>query len=531
MTSIITANMQTFLFSLLEHYKLSLEDLRERNLPGSFLSLKTPYDDSNFKKVVKRLKDAISKKEKTVIYGDYDVDGLTSTAILKRTLDELGLNPGYFIPSRYKEGYGLVKERVLDFKKKGYSLIITVDNGISAFEAIDEARKLGMEVVIIDHHEIPEKKVNTPYIFHQNISPFISYNCSAASLCFFVSYSLLNRYDEYLATLAGIAVFSDVMPLLGNNLELVKIALSSFKKYNYSNLMALIPAKNEPLCYDDFNFSIIPALNSVGRVEMDVMATNKACKLLIENKNIDEIKRLSSYVLSINEKRKKIVKEIKIDDKVSFESAHSFSSMVNQTSGLCGLFANSLLREKDKSILIFAPDEKNPEYLVGSIRAKEGYDLISFLENNKKYFITCGGHKQACGVTINKKDYYQVVVLFSTEIEKQALNVTDKKDDVISIAFEDLTKDNYESFESFLPFGEGFQKVKFEITVDKSDVKVASSNKVSFVYSSDRSRKITYFGIPKELNEVGDSITFVGDFKKEIFNNRVSYVLVSNKSY
>lgn len=528
MNSVIT-DMKTILTKLLEHYRISLEDLRERNLPGSFIHLEDPFSDDRFNDVISRIKKAVDEKEKTVIYGDYDVDGLTSTCIMKKTLDKLGLNPGYFIPSRYKEGYGLVKERVRDFKNKGYSLIITVDNGISAFEAIEEAYKLGMEVVIIDHHEIPEKKVLTEHIFHQNISKFISYNCSAASLCLFVSSKLLGYYDEYLATLAGIAVFSDVMPLVGNNLELVKIALSNLKKKLYPNICSLIPYKNSPICYDDINFYIIPSLNSVGRVENDVMATNKACKLLVEDDE-KEIQRLAKYVFDINLKRKELIKSAVIDEKLSFDSTHSYSGIIQTSSGLAGLFANKLLREKDKAIMLFALDEKNPECLVGSIRAKKGYDLISFLEKNKKYFIHSGGHKQACGVTILKKDYFQIAILFSTEIEKQALFIKDDDEDDIEIQLSDLNKENYDIYQSFYPFGEGFQACKFKITVAKNDVKVAPSNKVSYVLSKDRTSKVTYFGVPKQLAEEKDMITFIGDFKKEEFNSQISYCLLAGES-
>ena len=110
-----------FLASLLEHYHRTAKDLEARNALRSFSSLVLPDDYPGFQKVIHRLEEAISNKEKAVIYGDYDVDGLTSTAIRKRTLDSLGLNPGFFIPSRYHEGYGLNEERVRQFKEKGYS--------------------------------------------------------------------------------------------------------------------------------------------------------------------------------------------------------------------------------------------------------------------------------------------------------------------------------------------------------------------------------------------------------------------------
>ncbi|MFA6830637.1 MAG: DHH family phosphoesterase, partial [Bacilli bacterium] len=243
------------------------------------MNLNLPYDLPDFVKVVNRIKESISKHEKVVVYGDYDVDGLTSTAIMVKTLLQLGLKSGYFIPSRYHEGYGLCISRVEDFIKKGYQTIITVDNGISAFEAIDYAKSKGLEVIVIDHHEIQEKLPNTDYIFHQNLSGFIDYNCSAASLAFFVCSYLLGGFDYYLATMAGIAVFSDVMPLIGNNLELAKISLFAMKKFRYPNLISL--NTSDEISYDYYSFVLIPSLNSVGRILTDTLATNAACKFLI----------------------------------------------------------------------------------------------------------------------------------------------------------------------------------------------------------------------------------------------------------
>lgn len=524
--------MQTFLTSLLEHYHITYEDLRQRSCPGSFMRLRTPFSDPMFQKTILRLKEAVRTKEKTVIYGDYDVDGLTSTAILKKTLDSLGLNCGYFIPSRYREGYGLVKERVEDFHKKGYSLLVTVDNGIVAFDAVELAKSYGMDVIVIDHHEFASKTVDTPYIFHQKISHFIDYNCSAASLCLFVSYALLGHYEEYLATLAGLAVFSDVMPLVGNNLELAKLSLSLLKKNSYPNLLSLIQDHGDELTYEDLSFKIISALNSIGRVESDVMATNRACQFLIENANPVLISKYSGYILSVNRKKKELVKNASIEEKSLLESSHSFSGIISSLSGLSGLVSNRILREKGKCCCIFAPDEKDESLLVGSIRAMEGYDLLGFLEKNRKLFVNAGGHPRAIGLTIKMADYYQVALLFSTEVEGQALELKGNEgDQPISIALEDLNRSNYDIYRMFLPFGEGFRLPTFEISVDPENVIVADSNKASFVYSSDHSSKITYFGVPDLTKSDSSYLTFSGEFKKEIFRGKVSYVLLSDKVY
>ena len=236
----------SFLSQLLEYYHLTANDLGKRKMPGSFASLENPFKNSDFLRVATRLEKAIANGEKTVIYGDYDVDGITATTIMKRVLAESGLNP-----------------RVKEFALKGYKLIITVDNGVSCKDTVALSKQLGMEVVIIDHHELPEELPESEYLFHQTKSGFLPYNCSAASLCFFVSSYLRKKYDAYDAVLAGLAVFSDVMPLVGNNLVMAKIMLSKLEENKYPNLVRLL---NGDISYHSINFTLNPALNAPGRV-------------------------------------------------------------------------------------------------------------------------------------------------------------------------------------------------------------------------------------------------------------------------
>ena len=142
----------SFLHQLLEHYRFTLKDLEARKVSGSFVALKRPDGLKDFEDVVSRIKKAVFVKEKVVLYGDYDVDGLAATAILSMALDELGLRHGFFIPSRYVEGYGLSESRVREFHDKGYHFMICLDNGVAQNAACKLAHDLSMEVLVIDHH-------------------------------------------------------------------------------------------------------------------------------------------------------------------------------------------------------------------------------------------------------------------------------------------------------------------------------------------------------------------------------------------
>ncbi len=512
----------------MEYYHLNVKDLSARKAPGSFVNLKRPDDLPSFKKTVARLEKAISSGEKTVIYGDYDVDGLTSTAILTLALRKRGLKNGFFIPSRYKEGYGLSIDRVREFHEKGYQLIITLDNGITAFEAVSEARKLGMDVVIIDHHENQTALPDADYIFHQSLSGFIDYNCSAASLSFFVSSALLHVDDPYLATLAGIAVFSDVMPLLENNLELAKIALSFINEKKFENLVYLLG--EGPYSYEDLSFTLIPALNSPGRICKDSLATNNVCRFLLSDKDKD-IEKFGSFIRDTNQKRKDIVKGFAFEEKNTLQSEHGLVIKTDSYPGLSGLFANKIMRQDNKPIAVFAPEEDNPDILSGSLRAPDPYHVDSFLTANSRYFLSCGGHEKAAGLRIKKKDFFQVATLFLTECEKQSLEKTSfQKKDSIAITLDDLNPENYLIYESFFPFGEGFPAPSFSLSVDKKDIVPSRNGNAFFVYSNDRLSKAVYFGSAEEfLSKPCSYLVLEGTFKKEIYNGKITYSLLADK--
>lgn len=219
--------MKEILRKLKDYYSLSDSEFEERIAVPSVSDLPNPFIlYSDFHLLIDKLKEYIKENKKIVVYGDYDVDGLTSTSILVGTLQIMGVTPGYYIPSRYIDGYGINKTRVDQFIAKGYEVIITVDNGISEVETIDYAKSKGLEVIVIDHHEVTKDVLpNADFIFHQYICNISNYNISAAFLALMVSYGILGEYNEYFITLAGLAVFSDSMPVIHANLTLARLSL------------------------------------------------------------------------------------------------------------------------------------------------------------------------------------------------------------------------------------------------------------------------------------------------------------------
>lgn len=172
------------------------------------------------------IKKTISQHGKIIVYGDYDCDGVTSTAILVHALRKMNADVGYYIPSRYQDGYGINRKMIEAFNDKQYKLIITVDNGISQIKEIEYARQLGIDVIVNDHHTVGQKIPNANYILHPQYSSYSQLYSCGAYVSLMLASTLLNYYDEYEVFLASIATISDMMPLIDHNRTLVRIELA-----------------------------------------------------------------------------------------------------------------------------------------------------------------------------------------------------------------------------------------------------------------------------------------------------------------
>ena len=518
--------MNLFLISLLNHFKITLKDLEAREETRSFIDLKRPYNSLDFQSLIKKLLAIRNSGDKIVIYGDYDVDGITATAILKMTFDRIGLKAGFYIPNRYLDGYGLNKNRINEFKAKDYKFILTVDNGINSCSSIQYAHSLGMEVLVVDHHE-PNDQIaeTTKFIFHQKLSKFIDYNCSAASLAYFIASYLLQEDVEYFATLAGLAVFSDVMPMIGNNLIFAKLALVFLTEKRYPNLTYLLNHKYN-LNYDDFNFTLIPILNAAGRISNDILSTNNVCRFLMSFSN-DKIITFGNKLINFNDMRKEMVNKINKDNAKCFSTSHAKAYILDGClSGLSGLLANRFMREDKVPIMILMPDEKDAATYIGSIRSFYPYPLTGFVEKYSSLFVNIGGHEFACGFTIEKTKLIQIITQFLSEMEKNYLSNAVEDENLIEISLEDLTLENYDIYSKFMPFGNAFEKPRFKIEVAKENLFPSKNNKALFAFSPDKKGKLVYFGSDDFLASIDEeSISFIGYLEKDTFNDNVTICL------
>ena len=445
-----------FLDKLLAHFNLTHEQYEELSRPIDEVSLIDPDSIEGMAKTKERILKAIKNQEKIIIYGDYDCDGICATSIMAKTFQMLGYPVSYFIPSRYIDGYGLNVNNVMKIKDNGFSLIITVDNGISAHEAIDKANELGMDVIVVDHHEVPPEPVKAYSVIHPIVSHISDIVGSGGYMSLFVSASLLGKYDPYLVTLAGLSTISDLMELRGYNRDVVRLALHNFKRYNYLPLRYLLD--NEIINEKSFSLGIAPKINAIGRMKEDT-SVNRLVKYLT---SVDEkeIYALSQWILEVNEERKMFTKEAVDTLPLRGEEA-GICILTDMKEGLIGLVANRLLNEHNVPTIIFTPDSSDPSIIKGSIRSKEGFNVTKAFESLNKYLLTGGGHAMAGGLSIKKDNFEAFREDFIKLAEKYSL--VEEKEDTIAISINDISFANYETLCSLSPFGMGFKEPSFEI--------------------------------------------------------------------
>ena len=433
-----------------EQYKVLTKPLEELTLPD----FNAPPDMA---KIKERIFKAINNKEKVIVYGDYDCDGICSTSIMVRTFEMLNYPVSYYIPIRYSDGYGLSVTNVEKIAKAGFKLIICVDNGVCQVEAIKKANELGMDVIVIDHHEEGEERVAALGIIHPSISHISDVFGCGGFMSLITSGALLGSYDPYLVTLAGLSTISDMMELKEYNRSVVRLALDNLKKYRYKALMSLL--ENEIITEKSFGLDIAPKINAVGRL-IDDKNINLLVRFLL-SKDDEEIFKLSSWIKNVNELRKTLTKEAVEALPKDLLKDEGIVLKLDIKEGLIGLIANRLLNEYNVPTIIFTKDSTNENFLKGSIRSKEGFNVQKAFESLSKYMVAGGGHALAGGLTIKNEDFNS----FKADFIKLAkeYKFTKVEPPSIEIKLQDISFKNYEVLREFAPFGIGFPEPIFSL--------------------------------------------------------------------
>lgn len=477
--------MASFENKVLNYFSITRDDYHYLTREVTVSDLPYAYAFSNFEVFIERIEQAIKNNEKILIYGDYDADGVLATAIVKDAFLKRGVDVLTFIPSRYKEGYGLNKDLISKFKARDISLIITVDNGITAFEAITEANKLKIDVLVSDHHQIGESFPEAAAILHPHLTNVESVDSAGAYMALLISYGLLTYYDDYALSLAAIATIADMMPLVSYNRTLVKLGLAVLNKYQYPALAKL----NEGKFYDaeTVAMKIVPKINALGRLSKE-----RETNVLIEyftTKDVLRINEIASYIICVNNKRREISKAAvagEID-----ESEAAIFQITNELEGMLGLISQQYVLKYAKPALTFTASESDSDLLKGSARSIKGFSLVESFTKLSRYLLTYGGHNEAAGLSLKREHFEDFKKAFLALLNEQEIIAPIEK--VIPIKFNELTHENFNFLNNLAPFGMSHENPQFVVTDIPPEFLIRNVKETHIIYEISRGLKFISF--------------------------------------
>ena len=380
----------------------------------TYADLHSPFEMADMEKAVERIRTAIKNGEKITIYGDYDADGTTATALLVNAFRHIDYPVDYYIPHRYEEGYGLNKQAIEDISVKGSKLLITVDCGITSINEVKFANELGIDVILTDHHQPPE---NDPPPAYAIISPKVSGNeypyaeLAGVGLAYKVAQGLIED-EKYLTTLLDLVVLGtvvDMAPLTGENRTLSKLGLDEITKQSRIGIRKLCNVAgyaDREMDGRTLSWGLGPRINAAGRMD-----TAKNVVELLITESLEEAEKLAQDLNSCNQERKEIEGRIQenanklLVQQDDFEDAKGLvvasSDWGGQAKGVVGIVAARLLEQYYRPVFVLVIDGDETS---GSGRCIEGMNLADSLNSCSHLLIKHGGHKAAAGVTLKTEN-------------------------------------------------------------------------------------------------------------------------------
>ena len=481
---------KSLLESLLDYYGITYEEYLLLNKEVNLSNFRSGHEFDSINEATSLVNEVIAKKGKIIIYGDYDCDGIMGTSILVKMFEYLDVVSDYYIPSRYIDGYGLNLAHAKEYVSLGYDLVITVDNGITAFEAIEYLHNNGVKVLVLDHHQASDVLPLADAICHPIVSHFGDVASSGAFTAFIFATALIRRVDKYLALLASISVISDMMPLKEYNRYLLQ---AMFKEYKVGEFLPIdLLADNEQIDEVTIGMKIAPRINSIGRIIED-QSVNKIIKYFTTNDK-DFILNYFSFILETNENRKNYSK---VDITTLGLSGKERAIIIkgDYKEGIIGLVANSVMVKYGVPVVVFTKSIDNS--LKGSARAPEGYDIVEAFNEVNSLLLTSGGHSSAAGCSIKEEDFEIFKEKFTDAITRKPIKAIEHKS--IDIKMNDLSFENYELIKSFSPFGEGWPVPLLKIKHIKVDQLMYSKDHKHIITTLGNNLKLVFFNYPADL--------------------------------
>ncbi|MFC7440892.1 single-stranded-DNA-specific exonuclease RecJ [Laceyella putida] len=376
----------------------------KRFLKPKLEDLHDPFLLDGMAEAVARIRQALTNKEKILIYGDYDADGVSSTSLLLFVMKTLQAEVDYYIPNRFREGYGINKEALVLAKERGFGLVVSVDTGISAVAEAEAAKELGLDLIITDHHEPPEqlpdayavinpKKPGCPYPFKM---------LAGVGVAFKLATALLGRIPEEWLELVALGTIADLVPLTDENRILAAFGLKRMEQRKLIGLRALLEVAGieREVTAGHVGFAIGPRINASGR-----LGSADAAVRLLTTENEEEARRLAEELDEMNRERQELVEEMTQEAIAEVErdkDQHQHVIVIAKKGwnvGVVGIVASRLVEKYYRPVIVLSIDEEKG-MAKGSARSIAAFHLYQALAECREWLPHFGGHAMAAGMTL-----------------------------------------------------------------------------------------------------------------------------------
>jgi single-stranded-DNA-specific exonuclease len=375
--------------------------------------LHDPFLMQDMRKAVDRIMRAIAQKEKVLVYGDYDVDGGTSTVILKKALSMIGADVAYYIPQRLRDGYGLRVDAMDEARAKGFNLVISVDTGIRAWEVAEHARRLGLDLIVTDHH-LPGDALPAAFaILNPKRSDCLypNKNLAGVGVAFKLAQALLietgrERYVESFTKIAAIGTIADIVPLVGENRVIAKYGLQGLARPRNPGLRALLNVaglEDKEVSGSDVAFRVAPRINAVGRMGGASNAVE-----LFEAPDIESAMKLALDMDEHNAARQRTEAEVvaqvvaELERDVEFKDSRiAVIAGEGWHRGVIGIAASKIVERINRPAIIISIEDGIGH---GSGRSIQAFHLLDGLTSCTDLFERFGGHSHAAGLVVRAEN-------------------------------------------------------------------------------------------------------------------------------
>lgn len=534
------------LLQLLKEKDIKTEEEIAEYLFPTLQSLPDPSLLQGMENATTLVTSALTNKEDIIIWGDYDVDGITGTCLLIKFFELIGRKVRFHLPNRFKDGYGLNIHSLDNLLEAGKGLLITVDCGISNKREIARARSLGYKVIVTDHHEPGDNKVDADAIVNPKVPEctFPDKNIAGVGVAFYLAAGVRKKLKEkgyfkgstqlpnlkQLLGYVAIGTIADLVPLKGANRIMVRSGFEVLQKTDEPGLRELLKScdirRDQPITSDDIGFQLAPKLNAAGR-----MGEGRLAARLLLSDSPQEASTLASKLTKLNQDRKKVchqnLETALTSSSISFtEEEKCFIERGDYHQGVMGIVASQLVEKLHFPVIIFSENSSdNHDLMKGSARSIQGVNLYECLRECADLLETYGGHKMAAGLSLKKDKYKLFKSIFSKIVQEKIEKMQRRKQvqKTISLPIETVLSDGFiRQYMLLEPFGEANERPVFEET----DPLICSTKNIG---RENNHLKVTFRGKFKNYQGVGFGLGSKVMRLKTDENNRVHYSPMLNR--